>query len=84
MEKEVKDGKVVKDVNETFKIENKKDEKKNEIVNKPNNEDRLKTALDLLEQAQQTIITQQKKIDEYERHCYELENKFNKITNLLK
>ena len=83
MEKEIKDGKVIKDVNETLKIENKKEEKKDDVEKKSDNEDRLKTALDLLEQAQETIITQQKQIDEYERHCYQLENKLNKITNLL-
>lgn len=82
VEKEVKDGKVIKDINNTFKIEDKgeKEETKN---GSEYYEEKLKKATDLLEEAQKTIINQQKQIETYENHCKELECKFRKLKDFL-
>ena len=78
-EKEVKDGKVLKDVDNTINIE---DKRVNEDITfyKKN----LKQATDLLEEAQQTILNQQQLIEEKENRCKELENKLSKVMDLLK
>lgn len=80
-EKEIKDGKVLKDVNDTFKIEVKG---KEEAENGSNDyEEKLKKATDLLEEAQKTIVNQQKQLECYENRCNELECKFSKLKDFL-
>lgn len=90
IEKEVKDGKVIKDINNTFKIEvkgeeeEKKEKPKENKCNSAYYEEKLKQATDLLEEAQNTIINQQKMIEEKTEQCKELETKLEKVFNLLK
>lgn len=64
VEKEVKDGKVIKDINEAFKIEDKKEEKveENELT-LAEYKQKLKEANDLLLEAKETIQEQTKMID---------------------
>lgn len=91
VEKEIKDGEVIKDIKDIFKIEDKKEEKAIEEKKEENNnekysayyEQRLKKASDLLEEAQKTIFNQQKQIESYENRCKELEVKFDKLRDLL-
>jgi hypothetical protein len=87
-EKEIKDGKVVKDVD--FCIEDKKEQAKERTKEEDEKnvsisyyEEKLKKSLDLLEQAQNTIINQQKEIENYDKRCNELEEKFEKVAKLL-
>ena len=91
-EKEVKDGKVLKDVNETFKIEDKKEccsNIKNSCEEVCNNditwyEDKLKEANDLLNEAKETIQQQTEVIGDYQKRCENYENKLSKLRTLLK
>lgn len=78
IEKEVKDGKVIKDINNTFKIEVKgeEEEKKEKQCNSTYYEEKLKQTSDLLEQAQKTITDQQKRIED-------LESKIQIVSNFL-
>lgn len=94
VEKEVKDGKVLKDVNETFKIEDKKEccsNIKNSCEKVCDNgcditwyEDKLKEANDLLNEAKETIQQQTEVIGDYQKRCEEYKNKLSKIETLIK
>lgn len=86
VEKEVKDGKVLKDVNETYKIENKEDCNKKAIASDSATieeyEKKLKESNDLLEEAEQKIKKQQTTISMYKERCEEYEKKLNKISSI--
>ena len=92
-EKEVKDGEVIKDLNETYQIEDKRDkcscdkpkcecDKKEETFNAKYYEDKLKEASDLLEKAQKTIKQQQDLIDQFQQEKNILDNKLEKIKEI--
>jgi hypothetical protein len=92
-EKEVKDGEVIKDLNETYQIEDKKDKcccdkskgecnKKEETFDAKFYESKLKEASDLLEKAQKTIKQQQDLIDQFQQEKNILDNKLAKIKEI--
>ena len=91
-EKEIKDGKVLKDVNETYQIEDKKkkylcDKKEYQGGKGVGNdfyEKKIKEATDLLEQAQETIKNQQEAIEKLECENREFRTKFNALKDLFK
>ena len=68
VEKEIKDGKVIKDVNEAFKIENKEcDETEEEELSLEDYKGKLKKSNDLLMEAKETIQEQTKMINKLKR-----------------
>lgn len=92
VEKEVKDGKVLKDVNETFKIEDKSDVKDTCCEKSECDKDeklkcydeKLKEANGLLIEAKETIQKQTEVIGDYQKRCENYENKLSKLRTLLK
>ncbi len=82
----VKDGKVLKDVNESYKIENKEECNKKAIASDSATieeyEKKLKESNDLLEEAEQKIKKQQTTISMYKERCEEYEKKLNKISSI--
>ena len=86
-EKEIKDGKTLKDVDEHYKIEDANQEKAIEVEDKSNSNnnigyynEKLKEANNMLEEAQDTIKRQQEEYERLEKEFkkYIIENEFYK------
>lgn len=77
IEKEVKDGKVLKDINYCPSIE---DKTKNDDTC---HENKLEETEKALKDANEKIKTQQEVINDYKKYCAELEEKLKKINKLI-
>lgn len=79
-EKEVKNGEVLKDINENYKIEDKTNKDKN-TENEMTSEEALEEAKKLLDEARSTISMQMKEIERNQKRCKELEEELNNFKN---
>ena len=77
-EKEVKNGNVIKDINENYKLED-KTEKIKDGESEMSSEEALNEAKKLLDEARSTILMQMKEIDRSQKRCKELEEELNKF-----
>lgn len=77
IEKEIKNGEVIKDVNEQYKLEDKNEKEEEEM----SSDKALMEAKKLLDEARSTISLQMKEIDRSKKRCEELEDELNKFKN---
>lgn len=77
-EKEVKNGNVIKDINENYKLED-KTEKTKDGESEMSSEEALNEAKKLLDEARSTILMQMREIERSQKRCKELEEELNKF-----